>query len=355
MATKKDDMLEELLAQYDATKVYTPKTEDELKAQAAAEFQTQYDNLRLAAQQQHARNDLALQQQREGLQQTYDAQRDASAKQYRQAYSKADRQMLGRGMQRSTYASQTLANIDQQGAEAQQKLWDAQGSAESNIDAQRAQLAQQLADLLAQYDTNQSTDVMNRARELEDQEYTRSQQTQSAKNSLAMQIYNLLANTEGASSGSASAGSTATTLSGTGYTGNAYADYAAGNSNKKQTWQQISKRLLGADENAVQVVPETTYPKAKSKTNKSTATTQQQSQTVQPTTTASLINALSAPTTKATVNAVSNPGKTKVPTFETTVLSGPVDTSFLAGLNQMGASENKRFESELANALKQKK
>lgn len=168
---------------------YTPKTPEQIREQAEGEYKSYYDQLALAAQQQKDQSDLALQQQREGLQDTYDRQREDSAKQYRQAYSQVDRAMLGRGMQRSSYTAQTLANLLQEGAEAQQDIGDAQAAAEGNIDAQRTQLTQQLAAQLGQYDAAKQADILARIRELEDQEYDRSQADRSQQNSLALQLY----------------------------------------------------------------------------------------------------------------------------------------------------------------------
>lgn len=74
------DALQKLLEQYNQTSSYVPKTADQIRQQAQGEYQSYYDQLRLAAQQAQARNDLALQQQREGLQRTYDKQREASQK-----------------------------------------------------------------------------------------------------------------------------------------------------------------------------------------------------------------------------------------------------------------------------------
>lgn len=171
---------------------YTPKTPEQIRQQAEGEYQSYYDQLRLSAQQQQERNDLALQQQRDGLQDTYDKQREDSARQYRQAYSQTDRAMLGRGMQRSSYAAQTLANLLQEGAEAQQDIGDAQAAAEGNIDAQRTQLTQQLAAQLGQYDAAQQADILARIRELEDQEYERGQASKQNHNDLALQIWQAL-------------------------------------------------------------------------------------------------------------------------------------------------------------------
>ena len=186
------DALKKLLEQYNQTSSYVPKTADQIRQQAQGEYQSYYDQLRLAAQQAQARNDLALQQQREGLQRTYDKQREASQKEYENAYSRADRQQLSRGMQRSSYTSQVLANLTKEGAEAQQELWDAQGAAEGNIDAQRTQLAAQLADQLSQYSASEAADVLARIKQLEDQEYDRVRENDQYKNSLSAQIYQFL-------------------------------------------------------------------------------------------------------------------------------------------------------------------
>ena len=186
------DALKKLLEQYNQTSSYVPKTADQIRQQAQGEYQSYYDQLRLAAQQAQARNDLALQQQREGLQRTYDKQREASQKEYENAYSRADRQQLSRGMQRSSYTAQVLANLTKEGAEAQQELWDAQGAAEGNIDAQRTQLAAQLADQLSQYSASEAADVLARIKQLEDQEYDRVRENDQYKNSLSAQIYQFL-------------------------------------------------------------------------------------------------------------------------------------------------------------------
>lgn len=186
------DALQKLLEQYNQTSSYVPKTADQIRQQAQGEYQSYYDQLRLAAQQAQVRNDLALQQQREGLQRTYDKQREASQKEYENAYSRADRQQLSRGMQRSSYTAQVLANLTKEGAEAQQELWDAQGAAEGNIDAQRTQLAAQLADQLSQYSASEAADVLARIKQLEDQEYDRVRENDQYKNSLSAQIYQFL-------------------------------------------------------------------------------------------------------------------------------------------------------------------
>jgi hypothetical protein len=188
--------LNRLLEDYNNLRAYTPKTREELLQQAENEFASQYEQLRLAAQQEQERSDIALQQQREGLKDTYDRQREASDKEYRRAYSQADKQMLSRGMQRSSYAGQTLSNLAREGVEANQRLWDTQATAEGNIDAQRAQLARQLADQLRQYDTAEASDILARVRQLESEDYQRELENQSMRAQLGSQLYSLMQQNE---------------------------------------------------------------------------------------------------------------------------------------------------------------
>ena len=171
---------------------YEPRTDAQRQERAEGQYQSYYNQLRLAARQQQARSDLALDQQGQNLARNYNDQREASAQQYANAYSQADRQLLSRGMQRSTYGAQTLANIATQGAEAQQQLWTRQGEDQAQIDAQRALLSQQLAQQLQQYDASQASDIMNRVRELEDQDYERGLAERQYQNQAAGQLYSYL-------------------------------------------------------------------------------------------------------------------------------------------------------------------
>ena len=62
----------------------------------------------------------------DSLNYSYGLKREDSDKAYDKAYSQADRQALGRGMQRSSYNAQNLANINQQKIDAQNRIWDTQ-------------------------------------------------------------------------------------------------------------------------------------------------------------------------------------------------------------------------------------
>lgn len=62
----------------------------------------------------------------ESLEYTYGKKREKSDREYDQLASRTDRQMLSRGMQRSSYGAQTLANVGRQKIEAQGDIYDAQ-------------------------------------------------------------------------------------------------------------------------------------------------------------------------------------------------------------------------------------
>lgn len=62
----------------------------------------------------------------DSLNHAYEQQREASDRSFDKAYSQADRQALGRGMQRSSYNAQNLAGINNQKIKAQNDIWNNQ-------------------------------------------------------------------------------------------------------------------------------------------------------------------------------------------------------------------------------------
>lgn len=186
-----NETLSDLISQM-KVESYTPLTAEEIEEKAKSQYKSYYDQLRLSANQSADKQNLALQQQKEGLQQTYDKQREDMAEQYKQAYSEADRQALSRGMQRSSYNNQTLSNIDLKAAEAQADLYNEQATEENKISTQQTQLAAQLADQISQYDASEAADVLTRIDELEEREYDRQTTAENNKNTLSLQIYSII-------------------------------------------------------------------------------------------------------------------------------------------------------------------
>ena len=183
--------LDELIKKLEAnsTAAYTPLTQQQMQQQANNRYSGVYDQKRLSAQQQYDTADQALAQQLAGLDATYDKQREQSRQNYESAYRAADRQALGRGMQRSSYNNATLANINLKGNEAQQAINDTQAAQAKNIGEQRKLLSQQLGDTLAGLDAAQQSDMLAYLDELEAREYDRTTADVANRNNLAMQLY----------------------------------------------------------------------------------------------------------------------------------------------------------------------
>ena len=166
---------------------YTPRSDEELKSIATTEKQAYYDQLRTSAKQKYDREKLSLENQKAGLGASYDKQREEAKRQNLQSYSQADRQMLSRGMQRSSYGAATLANISLEGERTQNNISEQQRTAEGNIDAQIQQYEAQLADALASYDTQQAADIQARLNELKAEEYDRKREAAQYEQSLLAQ------------------------------------------------------------------------------------------------------------------------------------------------------------------------
>lgn len=178
--------LEELIATIQKNQsAFTPLTQQQMQEQATNRYKSTYDQKKLTAQQAYETNDQALAQQLAALQSSYNKQKAETAENTKQTYAAADRQALGRGMQRSSYNNATLANINLKGEKALNQLGEAQLAQEKNIGDQRSLYAQQLSTQLAQYDASMQADILAYMDELEAREYDRAQ----TANQLAMQLY----------------------------------------------------------------------------------------------------------------------------------------------------------------------
>ena len=212
---------------------YKAKTDDEIKAAAEAQVNSQYDAAKLNAQQAADKTTLALQQQLESLAPSYDRQLEESRKAYEQAYSKVDRQALSRGMQRSSYNAQVLANLLQEGNKAAGDIQAQRTAQEANINANISQTAQQLAEQLAQMETARASDLKAAEDALRDQEYNRNQ----AQNELLLNLYQLAE--QGGHNKGTGVGSSGVSSGGSSYTPPSYVSdilgYTPGGTTAKNT------------------------------------------------------------------------------------------------------------------------
>ena len=181
--------LEELIEKLNSYTPYQPMTQQEMEAEARRRYQAVYDQKRQSAQSVYETSDLALARELQALGESYDARRARTAEETESIYRTADRQALSRGMQRSSYLGQTLANIQQDGADALEALGREQTGAEADVQQKRTLLSDQLARELAGYDAQQQSDELGYLDELQAREYDRTVASQQTASDLAMKIY----------------------------------------------------------------------------------------------------------------------------------------------------------------------
>lgn len=168
---------------------YTPLTEEQIQQQAKDKFQTELDQLKLAAQQAYDKTALALDDQRAKLDLSYAQQEKAMRENTARSYSAADRHALTRGMQRSTYNESKLANINQEGDQALADLSASLRADQQSIDSKKAQATEQLAQQFAQYDANNRNQVAAYADELREKNYAKTREQEQYYNELQAMLY----------------------------------------------------------------------------------------------------------------------------------------------------------------------
>lgn len=197
MAQTVDELRQEL-----AMNEYTPRTDEQLQSAAEAKFGSVYGQQRLSAQQAYDTADLALSNQLNSLNLSYNKQREQAQEATRRSVSSMDRYSLQRGMQRSSYNAATLANLMKEGNDNLTDIGLQEAAARNNIESQRTQLAQQLGQQLAQYDTDYVKDLQAYIEEMRQQDYERQNAQDQYLNQLRMALYEYGLKSGGGSSGS---------------------------------------------------------------------------------------------------------------------------------------------------------
>ncbi len=168
---------------------YTPKSEEEMEAQARRRYQGEYDARRLGARQTYEEGDAALSRQMAGLDQGYEDQMARLMRETDKSVRESGRGALMRGMQRSSYSAQTQAGIREAGLNGLAGLRQSLMDEKNALEERRALLARQLADKLAQYDVSYATDVQAYLDTLRDKEQERAREAKEYADKIAMALY----------------------------------------------------------------------------------------------------------------------------------------------------------------------
>lgn len=168
---------------------YTPRTDEQRRAEAEAAYALQRDQALRSALQSYQESDLALQNQLVGLADSYNRQIEDQNKNTAQNISAADRRALGRGMQRSTYNNSTLNNLQLQGDKAVAQIQQNRTNDETKVANQRALLMQKYQQAMAAAESDFERNVIQRQFELADQDYQRQVAADQYINETQLKLY----------------------------------------------------------------------------------------------------------------------------------------------------------------------
>lgn len=133
---------------------------------AARRYEAVYDEKRENARQTWEESDRQLVRELGALSQTYDVRRADTAALTRDALHRTGNAALSRGMQRSSYVSQSLANVERTGLEALSSLNREQARQETDVNARRSELKTGYAQKLEALDAQQKSETLAYADEL---------------------------------------------------------------------------------------------------------------------------------------------------------------------------------------------
>ncbi len=152
------------------------RTEEQLTAAATSKYTPIYNAEVEGATQTQQKSDLALAQQIERLLPEYQRQRESIEQATRQAVSQQGREVLRRGMQRSSYGMATMGGIRQAGIKSLAQAEEQHNMNVGQINAQRAQLEQNLAATLGRLEKDKAHVVSGYTDEMRQQDLANAMQ-----------------------------------------------------------------------------------------------------------------------------------------------------------------------------------
>ena len=183
-----------LMSQYQQPS-YTAKSDEDLRKEAEAMYETKYNADKLAAEQKNDAYQLAIQQQIDALTNALGKSQQDTQKSYEQTGNRLQRLLTARGMGRSTYAGDVAQKNESNMQKALGELLTDYQSKTGQLAQQGAQYRQQTADTLAQLLKDKQTNIDNYLYQLQGREYDRTTSTQDRYNSLVSSLQQMLNST----------------------------------------------------------------------------------------------------------------------------------------------------------------
>lgn len=183
--------LEALLKQYQ-TGAYTPRSDEELRAAAEAQYEAEYNANVLAAQQKNEEYQQSINQQIASLQKVLSENQAATQKQYELNGNALQRMLTARGLGRSSYAGDVAQNNVNNASEALSKLLSDYTASAGQLSAQGAMYNRQTADTLSQLMRDRAGNVSSAYNQLKSEEYERGKAAQDSYNQIVNNLQSML-------------------------------------------------------------------------------------------------------------------------------------------------------------------
>lgn len=183
--------LEALLKQYQ-TGAYTPRSDEELRAAAEAQYEAEYNANVLAAKQKNEEYQQSINQQIASLQKVLSENQAATQKQYELNGNALQRMLTARGLGRSSYAGDVAQNNVNNASEALSKLLSDYAASAGQLSAQGAMYNRQTADTLSQLMRDRAGNVSNAYNQLKSEEYERGKAAQDSYNQIVNNLQSML-------------------------------------------------------------------------------------------------------------------------------------------------------------------
>lgn len=183
--------LEALLKQYQ-TGAYTPRSDEELRAAAQAQYEAEYNANVLAAQQKNEEYQQSINQQIASLQKVLSENQAATQKQYELSGNALQRMLTARGLGRSSYAGDVAQNNVNNASEALSKLLSDYTTSAGQLSAQGAMYNRQTADTLSQLMRDRASNVSSAYNQLKSEEYERGKAAQDSYNQIVNNLQSML-------------------------------------------------------------------------------------------------------------------------------------------------------------------
>ena len=183
--------LEALLKQYQ-TGAYTPRSNEELRAAAEAQYEAEYNANVLAAKQKNEEYQQSINQQIASLQKVLSENQAATQKQYELSGNALQRMLTARGLGRSSYAGDVAQNNVNNASEALSKLLSDYTTSAGQLSAQGAMYNRQTADTLSQLMRDRASNVSSAYNQLKSEEYERGKAAQDSYNQIVNNLQSML-------------------------------------------------------------------------------------------------------------------------------------------------------------------